>query len=75
MKNFKRCIPCAGSGKLLGGGCVIVDCDNCDGRGKIEVIEDDIELLKLKESTEYKKVYDEELTKLKKEKRKLKEVK
>ena len=32
---LKHCVPCGGSGTLMGGGMMMWDCDNCDGTGKI----------------------------------------
>lgn len=32
---YKRCLTCHGSGKVMGGGMMFNDCDECDGRGKI----------------------------------------
>jgi DnaJ-class molecular chaperone len=31
----KRCPACVGSGKVMGGGMMMTECDECDGRGKI----------------------------------------
>jgi hypothetical protein len=28
------CNLCAGSGKVMGNGCIIIECDQCDGYGK-----------------------------------------
>ena len=44
-KGKKRCNICYGSGKVMGGGMMQHDCDECDGSGKIIVIENDIEEL------------------------------
>ena len=30
-----RCKTCVGSGKVMGGGMLLSDCDDCDGVGKI----------------------------------------
>lgn len=46
----KRCNVCIGSGSVMGGGMMMTDCDNCDGTGKITVLEDVMQ----KDSTEYK---------------------
>lgn len=35
-----RCNTCVGSGKVMGGGMMQQDCDECDGRGKIFVNEE-----------------------------------
>lgn len=50
----KRCNVCIGSGTVMGGGMIMVDCDNCDGTGKITVLEDIMQ----KDSTEYKSALD-----------------
>lgn len=36
-KSFeeKRCLTCAGSGKIMGGGLIIRDCHACEGIGKL----------------------------------------
>ncbi len=31
----KRCPACVGSGKVMGGGMMMTECDDCEGRGKI----------------------------------------
>jgi hypothetical protein len=36
----KRCIPCGGSGKVMGGGMMLTDCDECEGYGKIVIKEE-----------------------------------
>lgn len=71
MKKFRRCTPCAGSGKVMGGGMMFNECDNCYGTGKVEELDqEEIELLELKKSLEYQNVYKDELRKLKKKKQK-----
>lgn len=52
----KRCIPCGGSGKVMGGGMMLVDCDHCDGIGKIIIIEEPNYLAK--DTDSYKKAKD-----------------
>lgn len=47
----RRCIPCGGSGKVMGGGMLISDCEHCDGEGK--VIDDNA--LFAKDTEHYKK--------------------
>ena len=49
----KMCIPCAGSGKVMGGGMMIKDCDQCDGRGKVTYVDDEIDFLAQKQSLNY----------------------
>lgn len=68
----KRCTVCTGSGKIMGGGMMLQDCDECDGLGKIT----DLKLAEKEAITKIKacdpnltekdaqKVLDEELTKL-----------
>jgi hypothetical protein len=34
-----RCKPCGGSGRVMGGGMMLADCETCDGAGKIYVDE------------------------------------
>ncbi len=34
-----RCKPCGGSGRVMGGGMILADCETCDGAGKIYVDE------------------------------------
>lgn len=55
MAKYKRCIPCGGSGKVMGGGMLIVDCGDCNGYGKIEECDDEIEYLTFKQSESYQK--------------------
>jgi len=50
-----RCKTCHGSGKVMGGGMMLQDCEDCDGRGKIEY-EDFYE--DVKNSPEYNKAVD-----------------
>lgn len=52
---LKRCIPCCGSGKVMGGGMVFNDCDACCGRGKVEVVEDEMDYLLAKNTEGYEK--------------------
>jgi RecJ-like exonuclease len=51
---LKMCIPCAGSGRVMGGGMMMKDCDQCDGRGKIQYVDDEIDYLAKKQSLNYK---------------------
>lgn len=59
MSKYKRCIPCYGSGKVMGGGCILVDCDHCDGAGKVQLPEDEIDYLEMKTTESYKKAIKE----------------
>jgi DnaJ-class molecular chaperone len=43
--TYKRCIPCHGTGKIIGGGMVEKVCNNCNGAGKVEFYRDEIEVL------------------------------
>lgn len=49
-----RCNTCVGSGKVMGGGMMQQECDDCDGRGKI-FIDEPKEFKIDKESAHYKK--------------------
>jgi|GEM_PF-1447192 hypothetical protein len=49
-----RCNTCVGSGRIMGGGMMQQDCDDCDGRGKIYI--DEPKEFKIdKNSNHYKK--------------------
>lgn len=48
-----RCNSCVGSGKVMGGGMMYVDCDACDGKGKI-YIDEEKEFIIDKNSKHYK---------------------
>lgn len=51
----KRCTPCGGSGRVMGGGMMMTDCDYCDGVGKVAIVdEDEIDTLLAKETDHYK---------------------
>jgi hypothetical protein len=63
----KRCIPCGGSGRVMGGGMMMNDCEHCDGLGKIIVSDDDIDYLAKKQN-------DKELESYKKAKKNIKSV-
>ena len=47
------CIPCSGSGRVMGGGMLMKDCDECDGRGKIQYVDDEIDYLSQKQSLNF----------------------
>ncbi len=53
--KYSRCPPCSGSGRVMGGGMMMADCDACDGMGKIPIPEDDITYLMDKQTDRYKK--------------------
>lgn len=55
---LKRCIPCCGSGRVMGGGMIMSDCDHCEGRGKVKVVEDDIGFLEEKTTVSYNEAID-----------------
>lgn len=55
----KRCMPCGGSGKMMGGGMLLADCDHCDGYGKIDVPHDEIDYLLAKNTEHYNKAKEE----------------
>jgi hypothetical protein len=52
--TMQRCTPCGGSGRVMGGGMIIKDCEECDGRGKIKKIDDEIDYLTMKQTKSYK---------------------
>lgn len=56
MKKL-RCATCSGSGKVMGGGMIFYDCEECDGKGKIYIKEESYEQAK-----EKIKALDETLT-------------
>lgn len=53
ITEYTRCLCCAGSGKIIGGGFVMKGCEECGGKGKIPEIKDDIDILIAKESQSY----------------------
>lgn len=58
----KRCNICYGSGRVMGGGMMMQDCEECDGTGKIVFIENEIEeleKLKAKQDESYAKAINE----------------
>lgn len=50
-----RCKPCNGSGKVMGGGMLLSDCDSCDGVGKTYPLAEHKEIKLDKENKHYKK--------------------
>lgn len=52
--NARRCIPCSGSGKVMGGGFMIANCEYCDGSGKIKYVDDEIDYLAMKQTESYR---------------------
>lgn len=54
----KRCQRCAGSGKVMGGGMMMQECDNCEGIGKLFVPENEIDFLTMKQTDSYQKAKD-----------------
>lgn len=49
----KRCRNCFGSGIIMGGGCIQIDCPECFGKGMIEEPKDDIDFLVNKQNESY----------------------
>lgn len=49
----KRCNSCVGSGRVMGGGMMMQDCEHCDGLGKIFVPDDPIDHVMRKETEAY----------------------
>jgi hypothetical protein len=58
MINQKRCIPCAGSGKMMGNGMLMTDCHQCNGKGKIDIVKNEIDYLLSKDTEHYKEAKD-----------------
>ena len=50
--ELTRCKYCSGSGRMMGGGMLMKDCDQCNGKGKIEKVE--IDLPQAKKTDGYK---------------------
>lgn len=42
---YKRCGTCSGSGRMMGGGMMQIDCEQCDGKGKLFEPQDPITYL------------------------------
>lgn len=49
---MSRCQVCYGSGKKLGAGMILLDCESCDSTGKIHAVN---EYLDIKSTESYKK--------------------
>lgn len=58
MKTYKRCVPCFGSGKTMGLGMMLQECAECDGLGKIEVINDELAYLQIQTSEGFQNAID-----------------
>ena len=54
----KRCIACTGSGRVMGGGMMMQDCDDCDGTGKIYIDDPELEFNEMKATKAYKNAID-----------------
>ncbi len=54
MEELKRCVPCGGSGEVLGGGMMKSDCHYCHGKGKIKVVDEEIDYLAMKQTDGYR---------------------
>lgn len=55
-----RCQPCHGSGRLMSGGMVFKDCENCQGKGKIKTLETtEFDYLELKQSERFQEAKDQ----------------
>jgi Zn-finger protein len=65
-----RCIPCGGSGKVMGGGMLIQNCDSCDGTGKKSAYENAIDKIQHADKNmtreNAKKMFDDELNEVEK---------
>lgn len=51
----KRCVPCGGSGQVRGGGMIMINCEHCEGSGKIIIEDDDLDYLVTKQQESYQK--------------------
>lgn len=49
----KRCNTCVGSGRVMGGGMMMQDCEVCDGIGKLFIPDDPIDHIMRKETEAY----------------------
>lgn len=49
-----KCKDCRGTGKMKGAGYMDIDCEHCDGMGKVYQQKDDIEELALRQSDNFK---------------------
>lgn len=77
MKKFVRCAMCYGSGRVMGGGMIQQDCEECDGLGKIPIDAYNQAISEIKaldpnmNDERAKEIFNEEMKKIeKKEKRK-----
>jgi hypothetical protein len=59
MATRTRCKICNGSGKVMGGGMMMTECDECEGVGRVAVIKDDIGELNVRTTESYKKAIEE----------------
>jgi hypothetical protein len=59
MAKRTRCTVCNGSGKVMGGGMMPAECDECEGLGRVAIVQDDIEELNVRMTESYKKAIDE----------------
>ena len=66
---MKFCAPCGGSGKMMGGGMLTIDCSQCKGIGKIDTPENDIDFLETHATELYEKEFKKEVVKQSKQKR------
>lgn len=53
--SLQRCVPCGGSGKMMGGGMLLKDCEHCEGKGKINIDDEDLDILLGKQTEHYQK--------------------
>jgi len=59
MKEYKICLSCYGSGKVLGLGSMQQECEQCEGLGKIYEIKDEIEELNIRHTASYNNAIEE----------------
>ena len=59
MTESKRCLGCYGSGKVRGLGNMDQECEQCEGKGKIYEIKDEIEELNIRHTASYNNAIEE----------------
>jgi septal ring factor EnvC (AmiA/AmiB activator) len=59
MATRTRCKACNGSGKVMGGGMMMAECDDCEGAGRIAIVKDDMNELNVRTTESYKKAIEE----------------
>jgi RecJ-like exonuclease len=59
MSEKIRCKDCGGSGRVMGGGMMMWDCETCDGVGKIRKVDDEVADLEMRQTASYRKAIEE----------------